>query len=525
MQTTHDIDCIIVGSGICGVHAAYPLVERGLRVAMLDVGIIGETEKRDERTFEDIRRTEPEQYKIFLGNDFSGIDLGGDHARAMVSGRRSHVASGGDIYAPIEQGTTQVLQSFARGGLSEAWSGACEFFESEELQAAGLPDLKTHYQTIIDRIGVSGKREGYRLQPAPNIDETFSSLFARYKAREERVRLAGFSLEQPMYAMLTQDLDGRSAQTYRDMDFWDNSCRTLYRASFTLEKLRTHENFTYIPGHLVLAVSDKKDGVTVVTRTIETGATKEFAAHRLVMAAGAINTTRILLRSFAVSNPSAPILMKNNYNVPLLFPAMLGQAPQPRRHSFVQLAIKGHTRRNGMGDAYAQLIPYNSLLLNKLLRYVPLPIPEAFSMLSMLAPSIIIADIRFPSTMEKEHRVVLRTNGDRDALEIEYPEKTGERAAQESTVSQVKKVLRSFGLFPLTTVRNPYGATSHYAGGVPIEETPTSALSADSTCHLHGHEGIFIADAATWRALPAKPSGLTMMANANRVGEEVARHF
>src|SRR5262249_25350936 len=39
LRMTSAVDAIIVGSGASGVNAAYPLVEAGLRVTMLDVGL------------------------------------------------------------------------------------------------------------------------------------------------------------------------------------------------------------------------------------------------------------------------------------------------------------------------------------------------------------------------------------------------------------------------------------------------------------------------------------------------------
>ncbi len=59
------------------------------------------------------------------------------------------------------------------------------------------------------------------------------------------------------------------------------------------------------------------------------------------------------------------------------------------------------------------------------------------------------------------------------------------------------------------------GASVHYAGGVEVLQNGA----------LAEHARIYIADSAGWKALPAKPSALTLMANANRVGEEVLQSF
>src|SRR4051812_15904467 len=106
-------DLIVIGSGLSGVHAACTPVERGLKVLMLDVGAVasGDAAKESTKTFEDVRKTDPAQYKTFLGDDLSGIDAfidGKGHGAAMTSGQRWYVTEGADIYGPVEKNGTEV---------------------------------------------------------------------------------------------------------------------------------------------------------------------------------------------------------------------------------------------------------------------------------------------------------------------------------------------------------------------------------------------------------------------------------
>ena len=78
-------DVIIVGSGASAVTAAYPLVEAGLTVAILDYGNKDEIYKTlvPDTSFMDIRRSDPAQYRYFLGNNFEGIAVGTLNAGAL----------------------------------------------------------------------------------------------------------------------------------------------------------------------------------------------------------------------------------------------------------------------------------------------------------------------------------------------------------------------------------------------------------------------------------------------------------
>ena len=61
-------DVIIVGSGASAVTAAYPLVEAGLTVAILDYGNKDEIYKTlvPDTSFMDIRRSDPDRLKNYF---------------------------------------------------------------------------------------------------------------------------------------------------------------------------------------------------------------------------------------------------------------------------------------------------------------------------------------------------------------------------------------------------------------------------------------------------------------------------
>ena len=94
-------DVIVVGSGASGVHAAYPLVAAGRTVTMLDVGREDDVYDRliPEATFAEIRRTDRQQHRYFLGDRFEGVPLGlairvpeGAHAPEHPDTRQNHLS-------------------------------------------------------------------------------------------------------------------------------------------------------------------------------------------------------------------------------------------------------------------------------------------------------------------------------------------------------------------------------------------------------------------------------------------------
>lgn len=525
-----EYDVIIIGSGLAGIHAAFPLVESGLKVAMVDVGLdeSADLDRGKGLSFDEERKFDPIQHEIFLGKDLSGIDMPNDpsgHSGNMTSGRRSYITRSTNDHSPIESSEAVVLQSLAKGGLSEAWGAVCGFFNSGECAAAGLPHeaISYSYGEVIRRIGVSGpSRDGYAIQPEAKIDDNARSVLAAYRKKKKAFERLGFTLEQPPLAILTADLGSRRKTSYRDMDFWDNIGRSVYRGHFSIEELQRHANFRYIDGCLVSRVSEDNKGCQVSAKRISTGETILSRSRSVVVAAGALNTTRLLLRSLNLFDVAVPILLKNNYIIPSLLWKRIGRAPTGLNHSLCQLTMHDTKRENEMTRSYVQLYSYKSLLLHKLLKYVPLPKPEALLLLSAVVPSMMLADIRFPSVFHEERRVMLKAGKDGpDYLHINCPFSKKDKEHQEALIGHIKKALFRLGLIPMKTVPNAFGATVHYAGGAAAGEPGSSPLATDGFGKLRASKSIYIADSATWKALPAKPPALTIMANANRI----ARHL
>ena len=313
----HKFDLIIIGSGLSGLHAAYPAVKEGLEVLMLDVGYDEHAMLEQDKplSFEGHRRTDPLQYQIFLGEDLSGMGdptKGNGHAASMTRGRREYISRNASALAPLVARNAEILQSFATGGLSEAWGAVCGFFDEDEFHSAGLPLQATqgNYEKIIEKIGASGpKSDLYSLQPPARLDTVSAKLLERYGMRKAKLDGLDFEMRQPVLALLTQDKEGRLGTSYRNMDFWDNVGRSVYRGHYSLEELLTEKNFSYRS----LIKVDKvlqEDGLALARgKDINTGKELEFRAKALVLAAGAVNSTRIALRSRNMFDVPVPIIL------------------------------------------------------------------------------------------------------------------------------------------------------------------------------------------------------------------------
>jgi len=466
-RKTNIFDVVIVGSGPAGVHAAYPLVEAGLYVAILDGGLDSKKKNGPMREFPEAKITKDGHYYDFIKKSSSVFNKTYDLLQV-----KSNI---------------EIFQSLAKGGLSEVWHGICDFYTKEELEVIGLPPkiIEKEYLEIAKRI---------HLQREPKLDAHNTLLLKKSK-----------------------EIDKLKDIVYQVPLVFD------YRTSKVIDDLVRFKNFRYIDNQVVTEIHDRGTYVEIQSTSIQTSSKRKTEAKFVVLAAGSINTTRILLRSFNLYNYKTSFLTKANYVIACFHLRTLFKKSNNKSSDKGQIVLFIKDSIKKASGTFTQLYRLNPLVLEKVLKFVPLPKFVALPVISFLAPSIVIADARFPSFEAKQNYCMLKKDmSGKDILELYYQESPHEVEEQKKGGKTIEQKLRLLGLIPLKKVYDHI--SSHYAGGVPYLKKP-GKLSVDARGKLHQAKRIYVADSSTWRALPAKAPTLTIMANASRIGKNVLKNF
>jgi choline dehydrogenase-like flavoprotein len=130
-------------------------------------------------------------------------------------------------------------------------------------------------------------------------------------------------------------------------------------------------------------------------------------------------------------------------------------------------------------------------------------------------------NINLPDSRRDENYITLDVGTTPHRLAIHYRAKPDEPRKLKRTISIFRKILWKLGCFaPSRTVHiRPMGASVHYAGTLPMRDTPAS-LTCSKYGHSHDVRNLYFADGSTFPELPAKNITLTLMANATRIAEE-----
>lgn len=463
----YQFDVVIVGSGPAGVAAAYPLVEAGLRVAIIDGGL--DSKKKDRKL-----------------EDFSCINLSEMSNVYELFKENSYVFN--KTYQLLKtKSNIEIIQSLAKGGLSEIWHGISDFLTPSELKRIGLRpvEIQKEYQEV-----------------------------AKLLKLKERLPLDLHS------KLILQTAENKKIS--KSTVYYLPSAAT-YRSSLSVDDLKRFKNFTYIPNRLVQNVKDNLKFVEIKGVSINTMLEFAVTTRFLILAAGSINTTRILLRSLGLYNYKTTFLTKPHFVIACLHLKTLIKKPDPKKVIIGQLALSSNENDQGLSAFFIQLFRFNPLAIYRAVKYTPLPKPIALSLLSVLAPFLVLADVRLPAFESKNKFCMLKKESDgKDVLEISFNETKKELESHKKELNKIKQQLRILGLFPLRTGSDYI--TAHYAGGVPFRTSP-GKISTDFNGKLHQADRIYVADSATWRALPGKSITLTIMANAQRISKNVLNAF
>ena len=530
---SYDGDVIVVGSGPSGVSVAWPLLEAGLRVVLLDGG-----RERDvtlpHGAYHDLRRGTSDQWRTFLGPRLEALRPAGPPspkfdapaARFAFETDSSPLGIDGDGFAAVV--------SLARGGLANIWGAGIAAWGAEELaEFPFAPDsLAGSYRRVAARIGVTGfERDDLdsghdgeipSLAPMP-LAENARRLFARYAERRSELHALGVRFGRPRTAVLTEPREGRGACTRCDMCVWGCGEEAIYSAAHELPALSAHPGCDYRPGTVVEAVEPAPGGWSVVLRE----GSPSLTAPRLVLAAGALVSTRLVLALQGRFDEPVPVVGAPGAGFALFLPGRLGAPVATREFSMGQLSFLAAGAPGVAADgAYGTLFPASGLPASLVVERMPLTRPAAVRLFRLIQPALLFGNCFLPGRYSASTARLVRDRDGRPRLVVRggVAEVLAPRLVR--LEHQLARAFRRLGAWILPGSFSPIGPGEdvRYAGTLPMRASPRRG-EVDPAGELHGAAGLHVVDLSIFPAMSAKHHTLTMMANADRIGRLIAERW
>ena len=514
-------DVIIVGSGASAMAAAWEL--RNRKVLILDTGLTPPETPSLQKNLFDLRQGDPEQAEYLLGSDFQSLvniqrsDLVSVKLKAPLI---DFVIRGLPELAPLDAHEFVPFISYARGGLANAWGAGAYRYTDGDLE--GFPinagDLWPYYDELTTHMGISGVNDDLEpffghingLQPPLPFNRNCGRFYRCWRRKKQQMARHGIHVGRTQLTVLTRELDGRPAYSGDNTSFFTTVNPSIYTPRITLDRLRQYPNIQYLPGWLVERFSAPGSHVEVHARALEGNGLRTFRGRHLLLAAGAINSGRIVLRSFDDTRTRLPILDNPVSFIPFVDLTAIGAATDMTGYEGGQLILIYEGPRfpgRVQGSIYSIISPLRSDLFFNF----PFSLRGNLALTRHIIPAMTVLQLFYPDSPREGNYLRL---GKGNLLEIHYQDQPKLGAVERLLIH--KFFPWGFtALPPLVQFPKP-GNSIHYAGTVPMERRDLKYHS-DRECRLNGAPRVHLIDGSVFPHLPAKNLTFTLMANAMRV--------
>lgn len=518
MAATSEV--LIVGSGPAGAMAAWALRNvKGVRIldagrrqdVFLPPGLLSSlrhqldfTPYRIGSRSEGLRHLRPGHPPVSLKLRAPGLDF---------------VTRDAAEFTPVHSDTFRAVVSLAKGGFGNAWGAGVYRFQQDEW--SGMPlsaaDLAAHYDEVSRHIGISGSADDDlgedfgrepELQPPLQLGRNAAALLAAYESGRESGRLRSVRMGRSRLAVLSRPHRGRPAYLFRGMEHLEPGTGAIYNPAATIDDLVASGAVEYEAGWIVRTFRQTENGLTV-SAAGPGGSTQEFHARRLILAAGALNTARIVLASASDFATRLPLLDNPMTVLPVLHPRFAGVPAGGPESGFAQLNVVLGAERFGrkyQGSVYSTA----SAQVSEFLAQLPFSLGANRRLLRSLLPAISLVMVFYPASPSSSQYVQLREDG---SLEASYPWQPDAGLAGE-----LAGVFRALGCWAHAGIARHAGPGQgiHYAGTLPHASSPGRyQLHADG--RLEGTRSVYVCDGSCFPHLPARNLTFTIMANAHRI--------
>ena len=536
---TADFDVIIVGSGPAGVSAAWPFVQAGLSVLMVDggreMGLAPPSQP-----YLTVRANDTEQWKWMVGGDYHALKFSAavspklrapTHAYVFEGYAQSNHVTGNDFVA---------LGSLARGGLSNAWGCGVARLSAKELSDYPFPpaEIEASYATVTQRMGVSGAIEDDLSEyfgvdawaEAPiGMDALQTRLYTTYRRHQRALIQKGFRLGRSRVAALSQDRLGRQACDLSGNCLWGCHRKSLYSATDDLSALRQYPNFIYRSGFIVDRISPSQTHPCIQGHDARNTRPESLSARKLVLAAGTLATTRLVMMALEINRPitmqACPVAA-----FMLWRPLSLGQPHSPAfglgQLSF-SVALQGNRLALEGADplqasAFGSLFNTTGIPISEFAKFMPFRKPLGIQFLKSLLSSCVVGNAYLPGAFTQASLSLDSSN----TLQVSGRYHEDVDALMRETQQKLRSSFLKLGalMLPKSFTLSKPGGDLHHACSLPMRSHPVRGEThADG--ELSGLKDIHVVDGACLTAISEKSHTLTIMANADRIARQIAHKW
>ncbi len=514
MSTSEHFDVIIIGSGAGGGSLAYRLAPSGKRVLILERG---EFLPREKENWDPRENFIKRRYSSETWYDRRDKPFHPEHYYCVGGNTKMY----GAVLARFRREDFGELDHFG-GAVSPGWPIAYD-------------DLEPYYTQAEQLYQVRGERDGDPTEPYASGPYPFPPVSHEPEMQEmaDGLSQAGYHPSHLPIGIQLNEQHPHFSKCIRCDTCGGHPCLVHAKCDAEVMAVRPaieYPNVELLTGARVTRLKTNRSGRTVTQVLVErNGQLEEYRGDIVVVAAGACNTSRLLLASACDQHPRG--LANGSDQVGRNF--MLHH-----RSVLVAFSARKNTTRYqmtlGLNDFYfgSDEFPFpmgriQSLGMMKGAMFQGRgPVAAPLGVLDRLADRSIAFLITGEDLPDPRNRVTLA--GD-DALKVSYEPNNlaGMRRLESKFKSLLTEITRRRGVLSRGIhVVQPVGleGMGHQSGTCRFGTDPATSV-LDVNCRAHEMENLYVVDASFFPSVGAMNPTLTIIANALRVGDRILQRL
>jgi ferredoxin len=522
---------LIIGSGPAAAGAALALSRReDVAITVIDIGVRLDAEHR--HVVERLASSEPALWERSLVERVSAQPV--SSKSRGVPEKRSY---GSDYpfrdvgqlagLTAVDNATTSLI-SAAYGGFSTVWGSQVmpftrSAFDTWPFDAAAM---RPHYEAVLDEIPFAAEvddlAEHFPLMrpsdPLPRLSGRSRRVLDAYGRHRPTLNARGVTMGKARLAFRARDC-ARCGLCMTGCPYG-----LIYSAAQTFDALQRSRRVRQYSGLMAIEISEEAESASVVAQELATGRIRQFEADRILVACGAIGTTRLVASSLNLFDVNLPILESQQFALPVL---SLRASVDPRQEpDFTLNQFNMLVAPDGDSADMAQLhfYTFNPAFIDGLPSLVRGRRMEKAQVEVLRRLSVVLGYL--PSWRSPRMLVRLRPgSGDWCLPEMHVSRESPPQGRNQMLRSVMARLVRSaplLDLYPvLPMVRLAAGGKSyHWGGSFPHSAARSTGMTSDRLGRVGPWQRVHIVDASVFPNIPAMTFALTIMANAHRIACE-----
>ena len=520
-------DIAIIGSGLASISAAKVLISRGIKPTILDVGDI-----LDEKTKGVIDRMSGLSPREWTQLDIDFVTKNSTiHNKDKIPQK---LAFGSDYfygknteYMPINTEGAAPPASYAKGGFTVGWGAAVLPPDDCDIDSwpIGNEELTSYYKLVLNDVPYSATNDDLSIR-FPVFSDSVDPLDITTGNRDILNDLKSKDIVERYGDVLF----GQSRLLVKSSEckycgYCMSGCvyNCIYKANNDFNRLIDSKLVNYVSNVLVKTVLEKNGKVEVSVYERKNNKFSCLSFDKVLIAAGAVNSTRIVLNSKEIFDKTIKLLSTVTFIAPA-FRFKKSKIGWPNANTQPGIFFEYKEKEVSSHWVHTQLSTPNEMVLEKL--GIDFNKRNLFQWIKKkIAEHLVVIHGNVHSDHANGYFLSLKKGGVGES-NVLY----SKREKNKHTYNVIKKVvwkifymLRKVNCYVMIPfLQNSTQSGGFHVGGTmpmtvtPIKETDTNLLGSPK-----GWSNIHVIDSSIFPSIPATTVGLLIMANAARIATEI----